>query len=82
MLTQKGVDVVINSASELPFCDDYADATVSTSCFEHAELFWLTFNEMVRITKPGGFIYISTPLLTAIIIGILLIAGVFIQIVD
>lgn len=57
----KGVDVVISSASELPFCDDYADATVSTSCFEHAEFFWLTFNEMVRITKPGGFIYINAP---------------------
>lgn len=57
----KGVDVIIDDPYKLPFEDGYADACVSSSCFEHSEFFWLAFLEVVRITKPGGLIYLNVP---------------------
>ena len=54
------VDVVCNNR-KTPFPDNYADAVVSTSCFEHDDCFWMTFLEMCRIVKPGGYIYINAP---------------------
>ena len=54
------VDIVAN-CHELPFEPETYDCIVSTSCFEHDKFFWLTFLEMVRVLKPGGFIYINAP---------------------
>ena len=54
------VDVVCNNRST-PFPDEYADVIVSSSCFEHDDCFWMTFLEMSRILKPGGYIYINAP---------------------
>ena len=34
---------------------------VSTSCFEHDPIFWLTFKEIARVTKVGGYVYINAP---------------------
>jgi SAM-dependent methyltransferase len=56
-----GVDLVLDDPYTYPFRDDYFDAIVSTSCFEHDQLFWLTFVEMIRVTKPGGYLYINCP---------------------
>ena len=56
-----GVDLVIADPHKLPLADNAYDLIVSTSCFEHDPLFWLTFLEMVRVAKPGGFIYINAP---------------------
>lgn len=55
------VDVVCRSGQPLPFDDDSMHAVISTSCFEHDPLFWLTFREMCRIIKNHGFIYINAP---------------------
>ena len=57
----KGVDVVADDPYSLPFEDGIADVVVSSSCFEHAEFFWLSFVEMCRIAKPDSLIYISAP---------------------
>ena len=57
----KGVDIVIERASRLPFEDDSFDLVVATSIFEHDPTFWLTFNEMLRVVKPMGFIYVCAP---------------------
>jgi SAM-dependent methyltransferase len=57
----KGVDVVIERASKLPFEDNSFDLVVATSVFEHDPTFWLTFNEMLRVVKPAGFVYICAP---------------------
>ncbi len=57
----KGVDVIVESAADLPFPDGFFDAVVSTSCFEHDGAFWTTFEEAVRVVKPGGVIYINAP---------------------
>jgi ubiquinone/menaquinone biosynthesis C-methylase UbiE len=54
------VDVVAN-AHNLPFEENYFDIAVSISCFEHDDMFWVTFLEMCRIIKKSGFIYINAP---------------------
>lgn len=57
----KGVDVVLDDPYALPFDDDFADAVVTTSCFEHCPFFWKTFVETLRIAKPGGLVYLNAP---------------------
>jgi SAM-dependent methyltransferase len=56
-----GVDIVLIDPYTLPFDADRFDVVVSTSCLEHDEFFWLTFAEMARVVRPGGFIYINAP---------------------
>ena len=55
------VDVVVKPGDKLPFNNGSIDLIVSTSCFEHDPCFWITFKEMTRITKLGGFIYVNAP---------------------
>jgi SAM-dependent methyltransferase len=57
----KGVDIVIKDPYLLPFDDESVDVVVSSSCFEHAEFFWLLFNQTLRILKPNGLLYINAP---------------------
>jgi SAM-dependent methyltransferase len=57
----RGVDVVLADPYVLPFADATVDTVVSSSCFEHAEFFWLLFNEALRILKPSGILYINAP---------------------
>ena len=54
------VDIVCDS-KKTPLNDNYADIIISSSCFEHDNMFWLTFLEMCRILKNGGLIYINAP---------------------
>jgi SAM-dependent methyltransferase len=55
------VDIVVKPGEKLPFDDGSIDLIVSTSCFEHDPCFWLTFKEMCRIVKVGGYIYVNAP---------------------
>lgn len=57
----KGVDVILRDPYKLPFEDGAADFVVSSSCFEHSEMFWLLFLEILRIMKPGGLFYLNVP---------------------
>ncbi len=57
----KGVDVVLTDPYSLPFEADSIDVCICSSCFEHAEFFWLSFNEMQRILKPGGLLFLNVP---------------------
>lgn len=57
----KGVDIVLTDPYELPVESESADVVVSSSCFEHSEMFWLVFNEVMRILKPGGVFYLNVP---------------------
>jgi predicted SAM-dependent methyltransferase len=54
------VDIVCNNR-KTPFEDKSIDVAISSSCFEHDTCFWMTFLEMCRVVKPGGFIYINAP---------------------
>jgi SAM-dependent methyltransferase len=56
-----GVDVVSADPYKFPFKGNHFDAVLSSSCFEHDQMFWLTFLEMVRVAKPRGYIYINAP---------------------
>jgi len=55
------VDIVVKPGEKLPFEDGSVDLIVSTSCFEHDPCFWLTFKEMCRVVKLGGYIYVNAP---------------------
>jgi len=54
------VDILLR-AHKIPFTDNYFDIVISSSCFEHDDMFWETFLEMCRVTKPDGLIYIQVP---------------------
>jgi SAM-dependent methyltransferase len=56
-----GVDIVVQPGMPLPFATGSVDIVVSTSCFEHDPFFWMTFKDMCRIVKPGGYVYINAP---------------------
>lgn len=59
---QSGPNVdIVSNANEIPFESNYFDIIISSSCFEHDEMFWLTFLEMCRVIKSGGYIYICAP---------------------
>ena len=57
----KGIDVVLEDPYTLPFEDATIDVVVSSSCFEHSEMFWLLFLEVVRVLKPHGVFYLNAP---------------------
>ncbi|MBC7205353.1 MAG: class I SAM-dependent methyltransferase [Methyloversatilis sp.] len=57
----RGVDVVLDDPYRLPFEDGVADVVVSSSCFEHVYMFWLTFNEVLRVLRPDGLFYLNAP---------------------
>lgn len=57
----KGVDVVLEDPYSLPFGDGIVDSCVSSSVFEHSEMFWLLFVEVMRILKPDGLFYLNAP---------------------
>ncbi len=55
------VDLVLPSPYEFPLANDYADVVISGQAFEHIEFFWLSWLEMVRVLKPGGYIMLIAP---------------------
>jgi SAM-dependent methyltransferase len=55
------VDIVVKPGDKLPFDTGSIDLIVSSSCFEHDPCFWLTFKEMARILRVGGYAYVNAP---------------------
>lgn len=55
------VDLVTRDPYALPLRDGSVDAVVSSSCFEHVEMFWLLFLEVMRVLKPAGLLYLNVP---------------------
>lgn len=56
-----GVDVVLDDPYHLPFPETSFDVVVSTSCFEHSEMFWLLFLEILRVLDTRGLFYLNAP---------------------
>lgn len=50
---------VLGSGMALPFRDASFDVTYSSNVLEHVPDPWLMADEMVRVTKPGGLIFLS-----------------------
>ena len=55
------VDYVMKDPYRIPAKDSTFDVLLSTSCFEHTPLFWLMFQEILRVLKPGGLFYLCAP---------------------
>ena len=55
------VDVVLTDPYRLPFADDSVDVCMASSVFEHSEMFWVLFLEILRILKPDGLFYLNVP---------------------
>lgn len=56
-----GVDVVLQDPYVLPFDNGSVDIVLTSSCFEHSEMFWVLFLEAMRILKPHGLLYLNVP---------------------
>ena len=56
-----GVHLVLEDPYRLPIDDASIDIVISGQMLEHCEFFWLTFTEMVRVLRPGGFIFLIAP---------------------
>jgi SAM-dependent methyltransferase len=56
-----GVHLVIQDPYRLPLEDRSVDIVISGQMLEHCEFFWLAFGEMVRVLRPGGFIFLIAP---------------------
>ena len=56
-----GVDLVVKPGGPLPVDDGSFDLVMASSVFEHDPCFWMTFLEMCRTAKNGGYIYINAP---------------------
>jgi SAM-dependent methyltransferase len=50
---------VLGSGVALPFADASVDITYSSNVLEHVSDPWRMADEMVRVTRPGGIVYIS-----------------------
>ncbi len=57
----KGVDIVLTDPYKLPFPSESLDVIVSSSCFEHSEMFWVLYLEILRTLKPSGLFYLNAP---------------------
>jgi hypothetical protein len=57
----EGVDIVLDDPYHIPAADGAYDLVVSGQTFEHCEYFWLLFQEMVRVVKDDGFIFLIAP---------------------
>ena len=56
----KNVDIVIQDPYDWgPFIQK--DVVISGQMLEHSEFFWLTFKEMARVLKPGGYMCVIAP---------------------
>lgn len=56
-----GVDFVVEPGVPWPVQDDYFDLALASSVFEHDPMFWVTFLQMVRKVRKGGYVYVSAP---------------------
>ena len=57
----KNVDVILNDPYSLPFKENEFDVILCSSCFEHSDMFWISFLEIMRILKPNGLFYLNVP---------------------
>jgi hypothetical protein len=57
----EGVSIILEDPYKLPLDDATIDIVLSGQMLEHCEFFWLSFAEMVRVLKPGGYIFLIAP---------------------
>ena len=61
LIAASGVDLVLKSPYEIPLPDGHADVVISGQMLEHSAYFWLLFQEMVRVLKEDGILFVIAP---------------------
>lgn len=56
-----GIDIVLGDPYRIPLAERSVDIVISGQAMEHIEFFWRTFEEMVRIVRSDGFIFLILP---------------------
>lgn len=56
---RQGVELIQMDAAYLEFPDTSFDAVFSYDCLEHVQKPWDVLREAARVTKPGGFVFLS-----------------------
>lgn len=58
-----GEEHILASADDLRgiFDDNYFDIVMAIELLEHAKYFWEVINEMIRVCRVNGYIFITTP---------------------
>lgn len=57
----EGVDIRMTDPYRIPVEDATYDLVVSGQMLEHCEFFWLAFQEMLRVLRPDGFLFLVAP---------------------
>ena len=57
----KNVDLVALSPYEYPIDDDVYDVVISGQTGEHVEDIYAWADELIRVLKPGGLLYVAIP---------------------
>lgn len=57
----KNVDLVMKKPYSIPLRSSSADIVISGQVFEHIPFFWVSFLELARLVKPGGYIFLTAP---------------------
>lgn len=57
----EGVDVHMVDPYKIPLDNSSIDIVISGQAFEHVEFFWMLFEEIVRVVKDDGFIFLIAP---------------------
>ena len=57
----KNVDYVMKDPYKVPAFDKSVDIVISSSTFEHSEMFWLLFLDVMRTLQPNGLFYLNVP---------------------
>lgn len=56
----EGVDMVGN-IEDLPFENESVGTVIALNLFEHVQRFWVGFDEIYRVLRPGGALFVSCP---------------------
>lgn len=56
-----GVDIVLADPYRFPLRSGTFDLVVSGQAFEHVEMFWQSWLEMLRVTREDGLIFLVAP---------------------
>ncbi len=56
---QPGPNTVLGSGTALPVADDSVDIAFSSNVLEHVAAPWTMAEELVRVTRPGGVVFLS-----------------------
>ena len=61
IVKEPNVDLVLDDPYTLPFENNSIDVVISISTFEHTDLFWLSYLEILRVLKPTGLFFLNVP---------------------